>query len=355
MLNTPPNTPRRLVLLALALMVVGTACASAQSFELKRVQRPNVKVLPGRDGFVHPLTGVVYFGPQPWQQRPAVGIKVGNSANERPQAGLDKADLIYEEIVEGGVTRFLAVFSTQSALRVGPVRSVRTVDPKVMQPIGGLFGYSGGVPPIIAALRAVPNVTDAGANRDGAAYHRDPNRSMPYNLYTSTDRLWAAHQGTPPSALFDFLRPSEDATKGGDQAANNVRLSFAGNSSQVRYTYVPQTGRYGRYIGNVSHDVEGSTPGGRTQLGFRNVIVQFVGVSAGSTIDRAGERTNDIRVIGSGSVVIFRGGRAFRGHWSRTSVSQATHFTDASGGAIRLAPGNTIVELLPQGRDIFVT
>ena len=85
--------------------------------------------------------------------------------NERPQAGLDRADVIYEELVEGGVTRFMALYSTNDAPRVGPVRSVRTVDHKIMQPLGGLFAYSGGVPPVVDELRETPGVTDVGANR----------------------------------------------------------------------------------------------------------------------------------------------------------------------------------------------
>src|SRR5437588_293483 len=173
MLRTPP----RLISCLATLAVLATACGTARGFELKRVQRANVKVLPGSSGFLNPLTGVVSYAPQPWQQRRPLVIKVGNSANERPQSGLDRADVIYEELVEGGVTRFFSVFLTNQSPRVGPVRSVRTVDPLLAEPLGALFAYSGGVPPVVEALRATSSVTDVGANSaNESAYRRDSNR-----------------------------------------------------------------------------------------------------------------------------------------------------------------------------------
>jgi hypothetical protein len=336
-----------------ALAVLASACSSASGFELSRVQRKDVKVLPGANGFTNPLTGVVSYSPQEWQQHPVLGIKVGNSHPERPQAGLDRADVIYEELVEGGETRFLALFLTNQAPRVGPVRSVRTVDHKILRPLGALFGYSGGVPPIVSDLRRTPGVTDVGADRAADAYYRSSVRSAPYNLYTATDRLWRGHIGSPPKPQFSFLSSSDDASAGGDQAANEVKFSFAGNASAVRYEYDHPTGRYQRFSGDSPQLVEGNSHG--VQLAFRNVLVQIVQVSQGSTIDRAGDRSRDVSMIGSGAAVLFRGGRAFRGRWQRSSVSDPTQFVNASGSPLRLAPGETVVELLPAARELFVS
>ncbi len=344
---TPPLL--RLALLAFLL----SACTSAHGFELSRVQRKDVRVLPGADGFVNPLTGVVSYTPQDWQRRPVLAIKVGNSSAERPQAGLDRADVIYEELVEGGLTRFLALYSTNDSPRVGPVRSVRTVDHKIVQPLAPLFAYSGGVAPVVGELRETPGVTDVGADRATGAYRRDGNRKAPYNLYTSTDQLWSGRSGAPPKPQFNFLNTSEDASSGGEEAANEVKIAFAGNGSPARFVYDGKTGVYERFIGEAPHQVEAA--GGGTQLAVRNVLVQIVNVSQGSTIDRAGERSSDIHMIGSGSAVLFRGGRAIRGRWERSSVGEPTRFIDSSGAPLKLAPGATMVELLPQGREIFVS
>ena len=80
-------------------------------------------------------------------------IKVGDDPKARPQAGLDKADVVYEERVEGNVVRFLAVFQSQDAKSVGPIRSVRSTDVGVVGAIGGVFVYSGGIPPFNALVR----------------------------------------------------------------------------------------------------------------------------------------------------------------------------------------------------------
>jgi hypothetical protein len=350
------STPPRLALCAAALLLVGASCSTrAESFELERIVKADVKVLPGADGFVHPLTGVTSYTPQDWQKRPALAIKVGNSGAERPQAGLDRADLIYEELVEGGITRFMAIFSTNQAPRVGPVRSVRTVDHKILQPIGGLFGYSGGVPPVVSELRETPGVQDVGADVASGAYRRDSSRQQPYNLYTSTDQLWSGREkaGPPPKPLFSYIATDEDPTSGGDEVANDVKLSFAGNGSQIHYVFDKETGEYLRSNNDAPHTVEGEGDDG-VQLSFRNVLVQMVQTSSGSTVDRAGLRTTDTSLIGSGSAVLFRGGRALRGSWSRASAGEITQYIDASGGPLKLAPGETIVELVPAGRDLFV-
>jgi hypothetical protein len=343
----------KLALCAAALALLAVACGTALSIEVERVQKSDVKVLPGENGFTNPLTGVVAYAPQDWQNRRALAIKIGNSAPERPQAGLDRADVVYEEIVEGGVTRFLAVFLTNQAPRVGPVRSVRTVDHKIVQPLHALFGYSGGVPPVISELRGTPDVTDVGANVVGGAYRRDGARNAPYNLYTSTDQLWSGRDGSPPPAQFEFLASDEDPGTGGEEVANEVRVSFAGNGAQVRYLFDAETGRYERYNNDAPHTVEGE--GDAAHLSFTNLLIQMVGVTAGSTIDRAGERSNDIRMLGEGQAVLFRGGKALRGRWQRDGAGDATRFIASNGAAMKLAPGTTMIELLPQGREIFVT
>ena len=344
----------RLWLCAVALALLSGGCATAHGFELSRVQSKEVDVLPGADGFMNPLTGMVSFAPQDWQGRPILAVKIGNSGNERPQAGLDGADVVYEELVEGGVTRFMALYSTNQASRVGPVRSVRTVDHKILQPLGGLFAYSGGVPPVVDDLRETPGVTDVGGDRVVDAYRRDSSRQAPYNLHTTTDQLWEGRVGSPPDKpLFEFLEASDDATDGGDADANEIEMSFAGNGSKVGYEYDEKAGVYERFTGGSPHMVEGV--GGPTQLAFRNVLIQEVRTQRGSTVDRGGELTTDIAMLGSGNAVLFRGGRAFRGTWNRPSVDAVTSFVSSSGQALEFAPGATIVALMPRGRDLFVS
>jgi hypothetical protein len=332
----------RLALLCTLALVLG-ACGTAH-VEAIRVQRTNIKVLP--TGSMNPLTGVVYETPQPWQNRPVLAMKIGNSSPERPQAGIDRADLVFEELTEGGETRFLAFFLTNSPTRIGPVRSCRTVDPQILAPIGGLFGYSGGVKFVVDSVRAVPNVKDVGADANGDAYTRDSSRNMPYNLYTSATRLLRGQTGQPPvQPQFDFLGAADDIAAGGVPAAS-VNASFESGDPPVHYAYDPSTRTYLRFIGTRPHTTESG------QLGFRNVVIQVVNVTNGSYTDHAGNITHEINLVGSGRAIVLRGGRALEGTWSRSSRSEPTKFKDASGNPLRLAPGHTIVELVPSGQPI---
>jgi len=89
-------------------------------------------------------------------RRPAVTVKVDNSRDGRPQAGLDKADVIFEEKVEGGVTRFVSVFHSEDSELVGPIRSLRTTDPDIVSPLGGVFVFSDGVAVSLRRLKGAP-------------------------------------------------------------------------------------------------------------------------------------------------------------------------------------------------------
>jgi hypothetical protein len=350
MFRARPHPRHLLAALALALLAAG--CTSAQSFEIQRVRRTNVQVLPGAGGFVNPLTGLKSYTPQDWLHRRVLAVKVGNSSAERPQSGLDRADVVYEELVEGGITRFMALFLTNAADRIGPVRSVRTVDPDIAESYHSLFAYSGGVPPVISRLHDASNVTDVGADAAGDAYHRDDNRNAPYNLYTSTGLLWNGRSGSPPDAQFSFLPTNADPSKTGSPATN-VNFKFAGNGSDVKFVYNAGSGLYERFTDGVPHTVE--HPGQNQQLAFRNVIVEMVRVTSGSYTDRAGNLTNDIAVVGSGAVVFFRAGRAVRGRWNRSSREGPMRYTDDAGQPLQIAPGNTIVEMLPDGENLFVS
>jgi Protein of unknown function (DUF3048) N-terminal domain/Protein of unknown function (DUF3048) C-terminal domain len=333
---------RRVALLCTLALAAG-ACSTAH-VEAIRVQRTNVHVLP--TGSMNPLTGVVYETPQPWQNRPVLGVKIGNSSPERPQAGIDRADLIYEELVEGGETRFLAFFLTNSPDRIGPVRSCRTVDPQILAPIGGLFGYSGGVQFVVNAVRAVPNVKDVGADVKGDAYVRDSNRNMPYNLYTSATTLWRGQTGQPPvQPQFDFLGGADDITAGG-VPGTSLNANFESGDPPVHYSYDPSTRTYLRFNGTRPHSTEDG------QLAFRNIVIEVVNVTTGSYRDPAGNITHEINLVGSGRAIVLRGGRAFEGTWSRSSRSEPAKLKDASGNPLRLAPGHTIVELVPSGQPI---
>jgi hypothetical protein len=162
-----------------------------------------------------PLTGLRAANPAA-ASRPALSIKVENTPPARPQAGLDAADLVTEELVEGGITRFLATFQSRDAAAVGPVRSARPVDAALLRQLGGgLFGYAGAAAGEIAPVKASSTTVLVGFEQAPDAYYRVASRPAPHNRYTSTGGRYraaarlGAHPGPPP-ALFRFsARPPQ--------------------------------------------------------------------------------------------------------------------------------------------------
>ena len=133
-----------------------------------------------------PLTGLPVASEV--ARRPATTVKVDNSPQGRPQSGLDRADVVIEEKVEGTITRLLAVFQSQDAAPVGPVRSLRSTDVALVAPIGGVFAFAGGIPEFEALVRKAPVVV-VSERTDGDAFDLRSVRQCPYNTYTSTARL----------------------------------------------------------------------------------------------------------------------------------------------------------------------
>ena len=290
-----------------------------------------------------PLTGLPLTD-QARLARPALVIKIENAPASRPQSGLDSADVVYEEIVEGGITRFLAVFHSTDADPVGPVRSLRPSDPDIISAFGGLFAYSGGIPNFIEVLRRTPGITDVGVDLldegPDKPYTRRAGRTPPNNLYTTTAKLYARAPSTgtrPPARLSDFLPPGQAFTAGGAAAATGLSLTVG--ITPVSYDYDAASKTYRR-----AGLVEGSGVAAPT-----NLIVQFTSYTETDETDLTGTTVEKAATVGSGDALILSGGMAVRGKWSRDSPTAHTTYTDANGAPIRLAAGRTWIELAQNG------
>jgi hypothetical protein len=291
---------------------------------------------------IAPLTGLPLTD-QVRLARPALVVKIENAPVSRPQSGLDVADVVFEEIVEGGVTRFLAVFHSTDADLVGPVRSVRPSDPDIVAPFGGLFAYSGGIPTFIQALQRTPGITDVGVDRldEGAdkPYTRRPGRRPPNNLYTSTPKIYAKAPATgmrPPGRFAEFLPAGEPFTGAGATPATNLTATVGTTSVVFNYDAASKTYRRAGLA-------EGGT------VAPTNVIVQFTRYQETDETDLTNTTVEKAVTIGSGDALILSGGMAVRGKWSKASAGAFTTYTDASGAPVKLAPGRTWVELARTG------
>ena len=140
--------------------------------------------------------------------RPALAVKIDNHTGARPQVGLHLADIVYEEPVEGGITRFIAIFHSRDASKVGPVRSARLTDLQVLAEYGRpLLAFSGAAGYVLKAVRKA-NLVSLPHGAYGSIYRRDSSQWVaPHNLFTSTKDLWrvARDRNTSPApAKFGF-------------------------------------------------------------------------------------------------------------------------------------------------------
>jgi hypothetical protein len=296
-----------------------------------------------------PLTGLPIFN-RDIASRPAVMIKVGDDPKARPQSGLDKADVVYEERVEGNTVRFLTVFQSRDATSVGPIRSVRSTDAGVVSAIGGVFVYSGGIPPFESLVRKVSGLTIVTEGDHGDAFHLRADKQRPYKTYASTAELRAVapSSAAPPPALFPFLSEGQPLVAPGGTAATQATVTF-GPGTVARWDWDPAAGRWKRSINGAPQRVEG---GG--QLAFTNVIIQRVGYRGTPYRDQANAAVDEAITSGSGEATLLTGGQSFPLRWSKSGDKSLTVFTDASGRTLRVPPGQTWIALVPTDAQVAV-
>lgn len=277
-----------------------------------------------------------------------VAVKVDNAPLARRfQVGLDKADVVYEEVAEAGLTRFLAVYSSQPAPKIGPVRSVRESDLELLRQYGRvLFGFSGGNKGV---LRSVKNaeVVDVSYDAVPAAYDlRKGERRDAYNFYTSTARLYAARAGGERAKgigfTFGTLPPAVAATP----AVTSVTVPWS-DKSRTGFTYDEANNVWIRTFNGAPSQL---SDGGRMRAG--TVVLQHVPVRQSRYVDVTGSRTPYSVTVGGGKADVFRDGRKISGQWVRQTASHPTRFVDAAGKDIPFKPGAVWVLLVPQGTRV---
>jgi Protein of unknown function (DUF3048) N-terminal domain/Protein of unknown function (DUF3048) C-terminal domain len=289
---------------------------------------------------VAPLTGL----PDPTRatrDRSALTIKIDNTPEAYPQSGVQDADVVYEEIVEGGITRLAAIFNSHVPTVVGPVRSVRRTDREIVFPIGGIFVCSGGAEYALKSIATAPVKFYDEAN-SGNAMFRDPSRYAPHNLFAYAELLMKKDgKPRPPPALFTYLPEGESAH--GPRVSSFV-VNFE-NGYAVTYTWDTKSRSWDRAIFGAP-DVSANG----VHISPKNVIVMSVNYVGG-----AGVIDSYAQLVGSGPVEVFTGGVVQHGTWSRPNLRHRAVYKNLEGKVIELNPGQTWVELLATGEGVTVT
>ena len=285
-----------------------------------------------------PLTGLEDPSGQSIQ-RPAVSVKVENTPAARPQGGLDQADVVYEEVVEGNITRLVAMFNSQVPDVIGPVRSVRAIDPDIVWPVGGIFAFSGGAPINVEAAQAAPVRVVTENDQDVLIRNApgQPPRSAPHNLYALGPPLFGVGgQPMPSPALFQYFLPG--APLGSAPGVLSFRVGFQAGYDPT-WVWDAPSWSWKRSMEGAPH-----TAVSGNQIGATNVVVQFT--------DYPGE--GEGITVGEGDVWVFSDGQVRAGRWVRPDRAQPARYVDANGVPLLLRAGTTWVELLPVGSPVDV-
>ena len=334
----PRSKARRLGAAVLAsALLVGVACTSDEPEE-PGVAAESPTPSPTPDPKC-PLTGADAPSEE-IAERPAVAVKVENDPVAYPLSGLDEAEIVFEELVEGGITRFMAIYHCTDAKKVGPVRSARVVDPGIMIPITRILAAAGGNDIVRKALKKA-KVVILDEDTSGKAMRRIARSgvSLEHTLYANTTalrKLGSKRFSDPPETNFQFGPLEGKATK-----ARSIEINFGG-SATVSYRW--QKGQWQRFDNGSPLITEGGS-----QIAVDNVVVeQHTIVNSKTVFDIAGNPSIELAdETGKGKAVLLRDGQAIKGRWIRKTEKGPVEFVTAQGDAMVFAPGTIWVELVP--------
>jgi hypothetical protein len=318
-----------------------------------------------------PLNGEKYSQQQKnwWEKHRPLGVMIENHENARPQSGLSSADVIYEAVAEGGITRFLAIYHCQAPSQVGPVRSARTYYLDFISEYGvyPLYAHVGGAntPGPANALGQIDDYGWEGYNDLNQfsigfpTFWRDYNRlghatATEHTMYSTTDKLWAYAKtrgltnvdkdGDSWDQDYAPYQFKDDASANDRAKTQTLHLEFWSSDSRyfIDWKYDPQT--------NLYHRVNGGSPlmdrNNNKQLTTKNIVVLFMRESVANDGYDAGQHLL-YGTKGKGSALILMDGKQIKGSWAKSGREGKTILTDSKGNEIELNRGKIWFEILP--------
>lgn len=292
---------------------------------------PTVNGLPGED-----VTG----------ERRIVGVKIDNHSNARPQSGLESADAAYEIPVEGGLTRFIALFQQSDSEYVGPNRSGRPTDSSIMRTLGGPFQISGAQPWVQDIFRRDGTLV---VYDNGVTTYRMGHRSAPHNLYTSTlaIREFADNRGwsdEAPEPLFAYGNEPTEAT----DPAETITFDWS-DAPDVVWTW--DGDQYLRFNGTTPHEwIDANDNTGQVAFGTLVVIMSDRYIAKDPT--GQGSSVPAMTTTGSGEALVFHSGVVLEAAWERETIEDMIRLVDEAGEDIILPPGRVWINVFPDNRTI---
>jgi hypothetical protein len=286
-----------------------------------------------------PLTGLQI--PDNLEGQRIIAIMVENEHSSRPQSGLDKACVVYEALAEGGITRFLALYLDESSEEIGPVRSSRPYFIDWAMEYDSVYVHYGASPHAYTDLGKL-KIASIDGIYDNNTFWRDKTRKAPHNAYTSINKILASALQRKFRETSNFTGidcRDQDTALHGEQLEEFSLTYF--KDYKVSYSYDAEKKIYLRYINGKPHTdrVTGDT------LGAKNIILQFVDTGVIPT-DKEGRLI--LKTVGSGKGYYISNGEYVNIQWKKDSREAQTEYTVEDGGELKISPGNTWIQILPQ-------
>ena len=378
--NDSKRTSKIMVGFGLCGLAGGIACACVGIFTPKEILPdltfPKIPTTTSEKGIYSDLTGQPLATAEQ-KTAPAFCVQTPNGTDgARPQAGLNQAGVVFEAIAESGITRFAAIYQDPTSAVIGPIRSLRLYYLQWDAPFDCTIVHAGGAPDALEAVRSYKDLTE-----DYAYMYRGTTGTRLWNnLFTTASYLkkMASDRGYNESNIKGFARmtptestiarvnagtkgrldiaaPAEGDTSAITPAVSDIAVNFGGWATfNVRYHYDSESNSYLRsYETGDPHNVYicpddnlgEVNPETSCQLGqLSPSVVVVMKVTEKRASDNYHE---DITTTGTGEAYVFQNGQAVKGTWQKATVADQIRFFDESGAEIRLAPGQTWVEAVP--------
>ncbi|MGW7507355.1 DUF3048 domain-containing protein [Streptomyces massasporeus] len=272
-------------------------------------------------------------GESPSARGPApLVVKIDNAAPARPHTGVDAADVVYAEQVEGGLSRLMAVYATRLPKTVGPVRSARESDLELLRQFDRpTLAFSGAQKKLLPLIDKAPLRAETPGNA-ADAFFRDSGKPAPHNLYLRPERIVPEVPGK--AALTTGFHYGAAPAGGTATASRTVRYPAAG------FTFTWSDSR-DRWL--VGMDGTPATTADGERVAAATVVVQYVKVRESAFRDFLGNNTPYTETVGSGKATVLRDGRAWDVHWKREKAADGTTFTTGDGTPVNFAKGQVWV------------
>lgn len=282
-------------------------------------------------------------------KRHPVAVMIENSPAARPQAGLTDADVVYEAVTEGGITRFMGIYSQNYPTKAGPVRSARSYFIDWLSEFDAFYAHAGGSP---TALNRIGQYGIKDYPHSNDAYQRIPQAGVAseHTLFVDVSKIFqfgVEKKGWSAEADFQSWKFIDVSTAFG--LVPSVTLNFSSGQFQVIWTHDAAKNMYQRAMGGIAH--KDRTTG--EQISARTVVVMTVAHSANPPYSGTGKESEwNMTTIGSGAASVFQEGNRIDGTWKKPSRTERTRFYDTAGTEIELVRGKIWVEVIPQDGSI---